>query len=311
MKVLIAHGGEAARTGLARALEAAGHELVTAPDGAEALEWLIRDDGPQVALVDWDLPGLDGVEFCRLARQYGSTPPLYVILLTPAELGRDVRSAFDAGANDCLQTPLSGADLRAHVELGCRFAALPLWGAAAAPSAYVHAPLQGVYDREGVFRRLDEELSRARRLGAELSVGLLAIDGLDELAGVAGEGAEDEVLAELVRRMRATLRPYDTIGRVSRDAFLVVVPGTDEENVDAVLGRLHNAVEAQLFTAAEGPPAVRVRLGGATGLDERAESLVVRAQEALDEARAEGRRRVVAGRRAELAAVIFEEHESF
>ena len=301
MHVLIAHGGEASRQALAKALGGRGLEPVLACDGSEALEHLLQPDCPRVALVDWDLPGLDAPHYCRLARQYEPSQPLYLIVLTPAALGRDVRVVLDAGANDCLSTPVSPEQLRAHVDLGRRFVELPLWSGGGAEHR-PYGPLSGICDRAAILQRLDEELARARRQDLELSVILLAVD----YEGASVDDKADAV-SELARRLRATLRPYDIIGRVSAAEFLVIVPGTSELHVGAVLGRLHHAVEVEPLAAVEGDLPLRVSLGGATGIDERAEELVVRAHEALDQARAQGRAKVVADRKVELSAVLLDE----
>lgn len=304
MHVLIAHGGESSRQALARALAGRGLEPILAKDGSEALEHLLKPDCPRVALVDWDLPGLDAPHYCRLARQSEPSQPLYVIVLTPAALGRDVRVVLDAGANDCLSTPVSAAQLRAHVDLGRRFVELPLWRDGP-PERRPHGQLPGVCDRSAILQRLDEELSRARRQDLELSVILLAVEG----DGIAADD-RDEMIAELARRLRATLRPYDIIGRVSDAEFMVIVPGTTEPHVGSVLGRLHTAVEVEPLAAVDGELPLRVSFGGATGIDERAEELVVRAHEALDEARSRGAAKVVSDRKVELSAVLLDECQS-
>jgi diguanylate cyclase (GGDEF)-like protein len=312
MDVLVAHGGEASRRALSQALQGRGLQVIEVCDGAEALQRLLQPGAPRLALVDWDLPGMDALEFCRLARQYDGSGPLYVIVLTRAGLGRDPRVALEAGANDCVQTPVSGDELRERVELGRRFVELPWWRAAtkAAPGTFHGGGgLPGVCDREAILRRLEEELARAKRHDVELSIALLSVDGLDRTAGHPG-AADDPILLELTRRLRATLRPYDAVGRVGDAQFLIVVPGTDEDDARTVLGRLYRAVESQPFTREDGHT-VRVFLGGATGLEEAAEVLVVRAQEALDEAREQGSDRVVAGRKVELAAVLRDECQTF
>ena len=309
MEVLIAHGGEASRRALSQALAGLDLDVTEARDGTEVLRRVLQPGAPRLALVDWDLPGLDGLEFCRLARQYDAVGQLYVIILTRSGLGRDVKTALDAGANDCVLTPVAGDELRERVELGRRFVELPWWrGAGQTAPGALHSggALPGVCDRDAILHRLEEELARSRRHDVELSIALLAVDGLRTAPDPLGGDAGDEILRELVRRMRATLRPYDIIGRVGDAEFLIVVPGTDESDAGNVLGRLHDAVEAEPFTTAD-HPAVRVFIGGATGLEEPAEALVVRAQEAMDEARAEGRDRVVAGRKVELAAMLRDE----
>lgn len=126
MQLLIAHGDSAARLALREVLATAGDgelEMIVSGEGAETLEILLRRDSPALALVDWDLPGLDGPELCRLVRAYQEAGPPYIILL--ARSGHDIADGLEAGANDCVRTPANAAELRARANVGCRFAALP------------------------------------------------------------------------------------------------------------------------------------------------------------------------------------------
>lgn len=124
MQLLIAHGGTEARLALKRvAAEVEELETVECGDGVETLEMLLALDSPAVALVDWCLPGLDGLELCRLVHTYHEAGPPYIILL--AHDGCDVAAGLDAGASDCVRTPVNGAELRARIDVGRRFAALP------------------------------------------------------------------------------------------------------------------------------------------------------------------------------------------
>ena len=123
MDVLIAHDGEAPRQGLAEALGGLDCRLLEAGDGEQALELLVAAEAPQVALVAWDLAGIEGPELCRLVRAHRAAGPPYIILLA----GRDqlLAEGLDAGANDCVHTPADADELRARVNVGRRFAALP------------------------------------------------------------------------------------------------------------------------------------------------------------------------------------------
>ncbi len=164
MDVLIAHGSGVVRRELARALAERGDALYEAADGVAALELLLREDGPRLALIDWDLPRLEGPELCRLLRDFTLGRPTYIVLLTPAGGGRDVAAGLEAGAHSVASLPVSDADLRARVDfgrqvVGCRGARRRLRRAVAAPGP--DDALPGVEDREAIMNRLDAEL-RAR-----------------------------------------------------------------------------------------------------------------------------------------------------
>jgi DNA-binding response OmpR family regulator len=126
MQLLIAHRDEASRLALklviAR-LPAGDFEVIESGEGAETLELLLAADSPIVAVVDWDLPGCDGPELCRLVRAYRHAGPPYIILLAH----RDCRSAegLEAGADDCVRTPANADELRARINVGRRFMELP------------------------------------------------------------------------------------------------------------------------------------------------------------------------------------------
>ncbi len=119
MKVLIAEDDPVSRRVLAATLGKFGYEVVAAADGAEAWAALQRDDAPSIAILDWMMPELDGVEICRRVRALPTTTtPPYLILLTAKSGKEDVVIGLDAGANDYLTKPFDRAELRARVQVG-------------------------------------------------------------------------------------------------------------------------------------------------------------------------------------------------
>jgi len=126
MQLLVAHGNDASRRvlmRLAESLDKGDLEVIESDDGLETLELLLGSESPALALVDWDLPGLDGPELCRLVREYHEAGPPYIILLARSDYR--LATGLEAGANDCVHIPADGAELRARINGGRRFAALP------------------------------------------------------------------------------------------------------------------------------------------------------------------------------------------
>jgi phosphoserine phosphatase RsbU/P len=118
MKVLIAEDDSVSRRLLAATLVKFGYEVVVAADGAEAWALLERDEAPRLVILDWMMPGIDGVEICRRLRLVPSVTPPYLILLTAKSSKEDVVIGLDAGANDYLTKPFNRAELRARVQVG-------------------------------------------------------------------------------------------------------------------------------------------------------------------------------------------------
>ena len=122
MRLLIAHKSTAAQSALADAVRRGTTEPVevtTSVDGAETLEQLLQDEPPEVAFVDWDLPGIEGPEMCRLVRDFHHGHDTWLIVLAGSD-HRATSEAWRAGADDCVSTPAPASELRACVEKGLR-----------------------------------------------------------------------------------------------------------------------------------------------------------------------------------------------
>jgi diguanylate cyclase (GGDEF)-like protein/PAS domain S-box-containing protein len=120
MRVLIAEDDMVSRRVLEATLIKWGHEVVIASDGDAALAVLGGTDAPPLAILDWMMPGMDGVEVCRRARQSSSATPTYIILLTAKTEKEDVVAGLEAGADDYLTKPFARVELRARIEVGVR-----------------------------------------------------------------------------------------------------------------------------------------------------------------------------------------------
>lgn len=120
MKILIAEDDPVSRMLLKTHLETWGHEPVMTVDGTEAWRVLQAGDAPTLAILDWMMPGLDGLEVCRRARDRVDAPPLYIILLTARANRPDAIEGLGAGADDYVTKPFDAAELRARVAVGVR-----------------------------------------------------------------------------------------------------------------------------------------------------------------------------------------------
>jgi len=120
MKVLIAEDDATSRIVLDTVLRKWGYEVVCASDGNEA--WMLsqESDAPKLLILDWMMPGVDGIEICRRIRQNAKSDPPYVILLTSLGRKEDILTGFEAGADDYVTKPFDRDELRARVNAGVR-----------------------------------------------------------------------------------------------------------------------------------------------------------------------------------------------
>ena len=118
MKVLLAEDSGVIRLLLQRVLTNWGYEVVFAEDGTQAWQILERPDSPRIALLDWMMPGLDGLEVCQRVRRAAREPRVYIILLTGKDQQKDVVRGLAAGADDYLRKPFDNAELEARIRTG-------------------------------------------------------------------------------------------------------------------------------------------------------------------------------------------------
>jgi DNA-binding response OmpR family regulator len=124
MRILIADDDPTSRTLLQAVLGKWGYEVVSAGTGDEAWSLLQGPESPSLAILDWEMPGMDGVTLCRKLRETPGRDPLYILLLTSRTQREDVIRGLEAGADDYLTKPQDNAELRARIQAGCRMLAL-------------------------------------------------------------------------------------------------------------------------------------------------------------------------------------------
>jgi DNA-binding response OmpR family regulator len=120
MRILIAEDDFTTRTMLQAVLGRWGYEVEAVADGLAAWAALGRPDAPRLALLDWTMPGLDGVEVCRRVRALALTEPPYLILLTARTQKGDIVAGLEAGANDYIAKPYDTGELQARLAVGAR-----------------------------------------------------------------------------------------------------------------------------------------------------------------------------------------------
>jgi DNA-binding response OmpR family regulator len=119
MKILIADDDELTRLTLRSMLSRRGHEVVAVRDGTEALEILQGPDAPRLAVLDWMMEEMDGVEVCRRLRDPTRPPsPVYLILLTSRGGKQHIVEGLLAGANDYVTKPFDSQELEARINVG-------------------------------------------------------------------------------------------------------------------------------------------------------------------------------------------------
>jgi DNA-binding response OmpR family regulator len=124
MRAVVADDDRGTATIVTNLLERSDLEVAVAHDGNAAWDLLTAAPPPAIAIIDWMMPGIDGLELCRRIKREPSLAGTHVILLTAKNDQQDVVAALQAGADDYIVKPFKFEDLRTRVHAGIRLASL-------------------------------------------------------------------------------------------------------------------------------------------------------------------------------------------
>ncbi|MGA9978945.1 MAG: diguanylate cyclase [Candidatus Sulfotelmatobacter sp.] len=267
-----------------------GLDYVAVGSGTEAVKLLESADPPTMVLLDWLLPGLDGIDICRRIRKLGNGSYIYTVMLTSKNRKQDLLMAMEAGADDYLSKPVDPSELRARVMAGNRILELQQ----SLRFAATHDFLTGLLNRSEILAALQREFSRSGREGKSATVILADIDHFKRVNDSLGHAAGDEVLKEVARRLKSDLRPYDVVGRYGGEEFLIILPGCDLPNGVRRAEQIRNQVANEPIHTPSGAVSATVSMGvtvTAFGHDLTSADILQQADVTLYEAKNNGRNR--------------------
>jgi len=296
-KILIAEDDPISRRLLEVFLTRWGYDVAVAASGTEALDLLDQIDAPRLAVLDWMMPGLEGVQVCRKIRERKDRPYVYILLLSARAQKEDLLLGLESGADDYLTKPFDAPELRARLHVGQRI--LQLQDGLMAAGAELlfratHDSLTGISNRGVILDILRREHSRQVREGGSFGIVLLDVDHFKSVNDTYGHLSGDTVLQEVVRRVTSTVRAYDTVGRYGGEEFLIVAPSSGAEGILRLSERVRLAIEATPIKTDAGEISVTVSLGLAVSSEAAPldpELMLSTADEALYRAKADGRNR--------------------
>jgi diguanylate cyclase (GGDEF)-like protein len=308
MRVLLVEDDRATREMMEAVLTSiVGHKVLSAGNGREAMAMAL-ETMPRIIITDWQMPVMDGIEFCRALRATEWGQSMYVIMLTGVETEENIVHAFEAGVDDYVAKPVNVRSLRARMRAALHYVQLlEAWEKDraqlkqfAADLAISNRKLQhvaltdlltGLPNRRAGLGVLEQMWSAATRSGHGMAVLMLDIDRFKNINDTHGHAIGDKVLSEVGKVIRGTVRNGDQVCRLGGEEFLVICPNADTSSAYLAAERLRRAINKTGITVGATTLQISVSLGVAckeAGMPD-AGALVSAADKALYGAKHAGR----------------------
>ena len=260
-KLLLVDDDASTLTLLREGLQSGDYDFIDASDGRQALVRL-RDERPDLVLMDVEMPGLGGVETCRIIKansgqaSFGFIP---VILMTARGAAGKVEG-LELGADDYLVKPFDIGELAARVKSMLRLKGLQdelVAKVRELEAAQVKLeekrqellnlsrtdPLTQIFNRRYFEERFIAEFARSKRYRSPIVVMMIDVDHFKLVNDTRGHPAGDRVLKETARLIKATLRDVDLVARYGGEEFIALLPETGPDEGRRAAERIRAAIE--------------------------------------------------------------------
>lgn len=295
LRMVIADDSAVSRALMQRLLGKFGFTPQIAADGLSAWNMLQAADVPTIAILDWMMPGMEGIDICRKIRETSHQHYTYTMLLTGKTEQNDVIKGLQAGADDYMTKPFDAEEFQARLMVAQRiisfqeelFAAREVLRKQA-----THDYLTQLQNRGSIMETLEQELSRSRRTGGAFSVIIADVDHFKQINDTFGHLTGDDVLFEVANRIKTCMRSYDSVGRYGGEEFLLVVPGCDQSQAFQVAEKIRKAVSENPIHLSHAEKTITISLGVCARTSETTpEEMITAADAALYCAKRSGRNR--------------------
>ena len=297
MKILIADDDPISRKILSKVVGDLGYEPVTVSNGKDALDSIERKEC-SVILLDWMMPGMDGIEVCRKIRRFDDEHVCYIIINSAREGSDDISRALMAGANDFISKKTDSTELKARIDVGVRTAQLEekLIDLNKQLKYLVRTDsLTGLLNHAAILKELSMELERGKRDNTSTSILMLDLDRFKALNDTYGHQTGDEILINFSNLLTQSCRSFDRIGRYGGEEFLVILPRTGDKESVSIGNRIIKRTATLQIDEKTDNLSITCSIGSCTAPDstKHASSMVAAADIALFRAKKAGRNQVL------------------
>lgn len=287
---------------LDKILDGIGYNTVFATSGKQALE-VIENKTTQIDLILLDLmmPEMDGIEVCNIIKSNPMYQDIPIIFITADDSAESFATAFKTGAIDYIKKPFQKTELLLRVEnqlklnkayAGLRKSNDELLEAYALLERLVTIdPLTGLRNYRFLVEFGDIQLKLAQRYHSSFSIMMIDLDYFKKINAIYGHPLGDEVLKNIAKILKDSLRNVDHLGRFGGDEFVIILPNTNLENAVIVAERVRGKIANFVHSIEEQIIQTTVSIGIASygDQDNDVNQIIERANQALYKAKSSGR----------------------
>ncbi len=299
MRVLIVDDDHTIRMTLEGLLRKHNCEIIQADSGIKALNIIQSGQVPELIFMDWNMPGLSGVEVTTLLRETVQENQPYVIIVSSNSETEHVIEALSYGADDYIVKPIDGRFLNAKFAVAERILGvqekLKQTNQVLEKLAY-YDELTGVLNRRAGNASFEVEVERCIRKDQNICIAMVDIDHFKKVNDTHGHQAGDEVLKVIANTIRQTIRPYDILCRYGGEEFMLIAEINNKQEAEDLFER----VRERISQAKTQLPDLSIDITASIGVhlvqattELRLKDLVREADKALYQAKSDGRNRVV------------------
>ena len=294
MKVLVATNARTSEKELRLILEAEGHECLMVDKSDQTIDTIYHDT-PEMVMLDVALARPSAIEILAKLKSAPSTWDIPVILIASSKSAAKIAKCYELGMYDYISKPFFKEEIVARI----RNIGYVCEKMKELEKLLVRDYLTGLYNRKFFMERFVEEHAWAARYQEPLSFIILDIDHFKKINDTYGHSCGDEVLRQLAKTLTSALRAHDIVARYGGEEFVILLSNTSADDSLTVAEKIRVTIQECDFYCQENTVKLPVTVSvGVTSTDSefdlQPDSLIIRADQALYEAKAAGRNKVMA-----------------
>ncbi len=266
---------------------------------AEEAQILLKSDETiQLILLDWNLPGLSGIEFSKILRETTDNRYIYILMITGEQSSDSMILAYEKGVDDYIVKPFQFSELKAKLKSAQRIIEMENKLRKKYKEAHyksIYDSLTNVFNRAEIFEKLNVEYVRHTRNKLIFGIILIDIDYFKKINDTFGHQYGDYVLKKTAEIIKNRCRSYDYIGRYGGEEFLIICPETDKNSLYSIANRIREAVMEYDFEYKNVKSNITISAGIATSDETHSfDSMLELADKRLYNSKSSGRNKITA-----------------